>query len=88
MVSGTLEKGSFWTRAPGRSSSRVLSSCDRISMLGVDWLVVKSNYGPFLGVHIQGGIDIDIDVDIDTDSLYGWLSKLWSLFGSFVEYGS
>ena len=29
------------------------------------------NYGPFLGVHIEG----DIDIDIDTDSEYGWLSK-------------
>ena len=35
------------------------------------------NYGPFLGVHLEG--DIDIDVHIDTDSRYGWLSKLWSL---------
>ena len=30
------------------------------------------NYGPFLGVHIQG----DIDIDVDTDSYYGWLSKV------------
>ena len=36
------------------------------------------NYGPSLGVHIEGVIDID--VDIDTDSYYGGLSKLWSLF--------
>ena len=36
------------------------------------------NYGPFFGSNE------DIDVDIDTDSESGWLSKLWSLFGSVV----
>ena len=30
----------------------------------------------------QGKGDIDMDIDIDTDSSYGWLSKLWSPFGS------
>ena len=39
---------------------------------------------PFLGVHIKGDIDIDIDVDIDTDSVYGWLSRSWSPFGSLL----
>ena len=40
------------------------------------------NDGPFLEAHIKG--DVDIDVDVDTDSIYGWLSRLWSLFGSLV----
>ena len=41
----------------------------------------SQNYGPFLGIHIEG--DIDIDVDVDTDSI-GWFSKLWSPFGSLT----
>ena len=38
-----------------------------------------------LGVHIKRGIDIDVDIYIQIHR-YGWLSTLWSLFGSFVEY--
>ena len=44
------------------------------------WVVVRIMV-PF-NVHITGDIDKDKDVDIDTDSEYGWLSKLWSPFGS------
>ena len=32
------------------------------------------NYGPFLGIHIKGDIDVDVD---------RWLSKLWSFFWVF-----
>ena len=35
------------------------------------------NYGPLLGVHIKGDMDIDADIDLQIHSS-GRLSKLWS----------
>ena len=38
------------------------------------------NYGPFLGVHIKGDMDI---VDVETDSKSGWLSKIMKIMVPF-----